>query len=84
MSKPNLSVVEELPKLKPLAQKRPVVVTKVKCETQLKNSQKVYRCCLCDLCNFTWICAAICASLCLCVRAAIVLCVIANSLLVHL
>lgn len=37
MGKPNLSVVEELPKLKPLAQKRPAVVAKVKCRAQLKT-----------------------------------------------
>lgn len=51
MVKPNLSVVEELPKLKPLARKSPAVATKVKqCGAQFHNIRKfidvVYVVCL--------------------------------------
>lgn len=63
MGKPNLSIVEEPPKLKPLAQKRPAVVAKVKmCEAQSHKIRKIYQCCLCDLCKHH-ICAALCLSM---------------------
>lgn len=60
MMKPNLSVVEELPKLKPLAQKRPAVATKVKCGAQLKTIRKFFDVVYVILCTLYYCCTVHC------------------------